>query len=438
VEQALAEIPLLDVHTHVSGAHLAARGLHDILLYHMVISDLYAAGCPTGVRLTDHPATPSRAEAHQRIEEAIPYLPHIRNTSMSWGMRLIFRELYDWEASITADNWRRLDDVIRERADDPAWARAMFDRIHVERTSAELARRGGGQSDDRLQYSLEWGCFTRTKAGEFDTTLKELEQCWSQTPAGLAPVGAGPAPGGEPRTVRTLADVHAAVKHYVDSIPYGRVVSMATHLSTDLDYTPVSEAQMEAALARRAQAGLAERSTYAAYVHEFFLTKLEAHAHELVFQFSLGAEPVAILTGARLAQTTLAQLADMIARHPRLRFQVLLASRHANQTLCTFARELPNFSLAGYWWHNFFPSAISQLMDERLDMVPANKQVGFFSDAYCVEWTYGKWVLVRQVVAQALAARVERGQYSQDDALSVARTILYESPQTLLGLKPKA
>jgi hypothetical protein len=157
----------------------------------------------------------------------------------------------------------------------------------------------------------------------------------------------------------------------------------------------------------------------------------------LVFQFSLGAEPLPFETGARLNQSTLAQLADMIARHPKLRFQCLLASRHANQTLCTLARELPNFSVAGYWWHNFFPSAITQLIDERLDMVPANKQIAFFSDAYCVEWCYGKWLLVRKLLAGVLAARVERGQYNVDDALSIARTILYESPQSLLGLQPR-
>jgi len=157
-----------------------------------------------------------------------------------------------------------------------------------------------------------------------------------------------------------------------------------------------------------------------------------------VFQFSLGAEPLPFETGSRLSQTTLAQLADMIARHPRLRFQCLLASRHANQTLCTLARELPNFSLAGYWWHNFFPSAISQLIDESLDMIPANKQIGFFSDAYCVEWSYGKLQIVRKLLAAALAARIERGQYSLDDALSIARTLLYETPQSLLGMIPRA
>ena len=34
--------------------------------------------------------------------------------------------------------------------------------------------------------------------------------------------------------------------------------------------------------------------------------------------------------------------------------------------------------------------AIRQVMEERLDMLPANKQIGFFSDAYCVEWSYAK------------------------------------------------
>ena len=39
IELALAEIPVLDAHTHLAGGRLGARGLHDILLYHMLISD---------------------------------------------------------------------------------------------------------------------------------------------------------------------------------------------------------------------------------------------------------------------------------------------------------------------------------------------------------------------------------------------------------------
>src|SRR5262249_29171483 len=160
------------------------------------------------------------------------------------------------------------------------------------------------------------------------------------------------------------------------SIPYGQILATATHLSTDIDYRLVSDREMEAALSRRARAGAVERDVYASYINEAFLAALEAHSDAIVFQFSFAAEPLPYETGSRLAQRTVAQLGEMIGRHPHLRFQCFLASRHANQALCTLARELPNLSLAGYWWHNFFPDVIRQVMAERLDMLPANKQVG--------------------------------------------------------------
>ena len=119
-----------------------------------------------------------------------------------------------------------------------------------------------------------------------------------------------------------------------------------------------------------------------------------------------------------------------------MRFQVFLSSEHANQSLCTLARELPNLSLAGYWWHNFFPGAMRKIMSERLDMVATNKQVGFFSDAYCVDWTYAKAIIIRKQLAEVLAEKVSQGQYDLDGALGIARQVLFETPQSLLGMKP--
>ncbi len=437
LEQGLAELPMFDVHTHLVGGRLGARGLHDILLYHMVVSDLYAAGCPSGGRLTQYPGWPSDEEARARLEEAIPYLPLVQNTSCSWCVRMILRDLYGWREPITTENWRKLDGMIREHADDRAWHRTILERLNIRRTGTEWARRGEGLDDDRLQYALEWGFFTRCQWGEFDTALYELERCWGRTPESPAPIGSGSRPASE-RIIRTLDDVHAAIAHYVANIPYGRVLSMATHLSTDIDFRAVTEAEMAAALARRSDAGAVERDVYASYINEVFLTELEKHGHEIVFQFSLGAEPLPFETGSRLSQRTIAQLAEIIGRHPRLRFQAFVSCRHANQALCIMARELPNLSLAGYWWHNFFPDVIRQVMAERLDMLPVNKQVGFFSDAYVIEWTYGKALLVRKQMAHVLAQKVEQGQYSRNDAISVARAILDETPQTLLGMTPFA
>jgi hypothetical protein len=415
---------------------LGARGLHDVLLYHMVISDLYGAGCPNGARLTQFPGWPTKEEAHSRIREALPHLDKIRNCSGWWGVRTILADLYDWREPITTDNWQRLDAIIRERADDRGWHHSILDKLNIRRTGTELARRGDGEDDDRLQYALEWAFFTRCQWGVFDSPLYELERCWGKQPESPTPIGAGDRPPTE-RTIRTLADVHAAIEHYVSAIPYDRLLSTATHISTDIDYSDPTADQMEQALRHRDRAGADERNIYASYINEHFLTALEKHADEIVYQFSFGAEPLPFETESRISQRTIAQVSAMIARHPRLRFQGFLSSRHANQSLCTWARELPNFSLAGFWWHNFFPDAIRQVMGERLDMVPVNKQVGFFSDAYCVEWTYGKAIIVRKIMARLLAEKIDLGQYSFDEAISIARSILFETPQTLLGMKPR-
>lgn len=435
--EGLAEIPLLDVHTHLVGGHLAAKGLHDILLYHMVISDLYAAGCPTGKRLTEYPGWPARDEAHARLLEAIPYLPRIRNTSSFWGVRIILRDIYDWDQPVTLDNWRRLDDLIRSRANDQNWQRGILNRARIHRTGTELARRELGQDDARLQYSLEWGFFTRCQWGEFDTALYELERCWGKSPESPAPIGTGERPATE-KTIRSLADVHAAVDHYVSQIPHEQILSTATHISTQIQYSLVSDDVMEQALAKRKTASERERDIYASYVNEAFLNALARQQKNTVFVFSLGAEPLPFETSSTLTQRTISDLASIIGRHRGIHFQCMLASRHGNQSLCTLARELPNLSLAGYWWHNFFPTTIRQVIEERLDMVPLNKQIGFFSDAYCAEWSYAKAAIVKRQLAQVLAAKVDQHQYTVLEALQIAREILYLSPQTLLRMTPGA
>jgi glucuronate isomerase len=436
VLEALNETPILDAHTHLVGGRLGARGLHDILLYHMAVSELYAAGCPSGARLTQYPGWPDTAEAHRRIGEALPHLDRVRNTSISWGVRMILKDLYGWTDAVTADNWRELDALIRERSDDRAWHREIVQRAGINRICTEISRREQGQDDDLFNYSLEWAFFTRCQWGEYDTALYELERCWGRTPATATPIGGGTRPAPD-RVIHTLADVHAAIAWYVDQIPIDDIISTATHFSTDIDYQLVSDGEMALALASRSTAGIGERDLYASYIHEAFLTALEKrHGGRLLFQFSFGAEPLPFETDSRLAQRTIGQLAGMVGRHPKLRFQCYLSSAHANQSLCTLCRELPNLSLAGYWWHNFFPSVMARVMNERLDMLPLNRQVGFFSDAYCVEWTYAKAAMVRRVLAKVLTDKIHMGQYDYDTALSIAREMLYETPRTLCGMVP--
>ena len=431
IREALDQLDIIDCHSHIDPQHLSARGLHDILLYHMVISDLYSAGCPQGARLSENP---DESEITERIELALPYVSKIQNTSCCWGLRTILSDLYDWHEPITNDNWRQLHQHIQERSSDPTWPREILNRCGVIRSSTEWALRPEDRADDILDYSLEWAFFARKQWGQNDAPLYELETTWNQDqPSPPLPVNLKNRPPLK-RTIKTVDDVHLAMAHYGDLIPYDRVLSTAQHISTDINYSNVSRGKMAAALENRGKAANADCDLYASYLLDAFLTELEKHGHQIVFQFSLGAEPLPYETASRLSQNTISQLGDIIARHCGLHFQCFLASRHANQSLCTLARELPNLSLAGYWWHSFFPEAIKQVCAERLDMLPLNKQIGFFSDAYCMDWLYAKTHIVKSILAEVLARKIERGQYTFDQALHCAGYILKDSAQELLGM----
>jgi len=431
----LEAIPLLDAHTHIDAAHLTARGLYDILLYHMVVSDLVSAGCPSKERL---PEEPSAAEAERRIEEALLFLPHIQNTAMFWGVKKILADLYGWHEPIDLSNWRRLDGIIRERFEEPDWAVGILNKAEIKRTCTELWRRRDGGSDRLLQYALEWAFFSRAQWGINDIPIFELERAWNQPgPSAPLPVTLGASRPEFDRKIKTLTDVHDAVEHYTNAIPYLEIISTAQHISTDIHFQMISPAQMEAALARRDQATPAERDIYASYILEAFLNALEKRSESIVFQFSIGAEPLPFETGSKLRQDTIFEVAGFISRYPGVQFQAFISSEHANQAFCTLARELPNFSLAGYWWHNFFPGVMRKVIHDRLDMLAANKQVGFFSDAYCLDWAYAKAYLVRAQWAEVLAQKIEQGQYSYNDALSIAHQIFYETPQSLLRMVPR-
>lgn len=423
----LLDIPLLDIHTHLDASHLGARGLHDILLYHMVISDLYSAGCPDGSRL---PEEPSEDEVESRIERALPYIRYIQNTSCFWGVKTILKDLYGWEQPINKENWQQIHDIIKNKSKNVLWSREILKKAGIAKACTELWRGHSGKEDDILQYSLEWAFFARCQWGQYDTALLELENAWNQEePGAPLPVNMGENKLEFERNIENLQDVKDAIGHYCDKIPYDRIVSTAQHLSTDIQYRIVSDGEMEDALSKRSSAGEMERDIYANYILECFLSELEKRNRNIVFHFSFGAEPLPFETGSKLKPETIFQLAGILKQHPTLKFQAFLSSEHQNQAMCTLSRELPNLSLAGYWWHNFFPGTIRKVMNERLDMLAANKQVGFFSDAYCVDWAYAKAFIVRKQLAEVLAGKIEQGQYTKTEALTIANQVLLETPK---------
>jgi len=124
-------------------------------------------------------------------------------------------------------------------------------------------------------------------------------------------------------------------------------------------------------------------------------------------------------------------LAVLFADFPRLRFDVILANPVQSHELASYAKMHPNVFVAGYWWYTLNPVVIRRMLRERLEMLPANKIQGFFSDAYCVEWSYAKVQLVRRQIAHVLAEMVEEGYLEEEQAIDVATNLLDRNPGRL-------
>lgn len=430
----ICDIKFLDAHSHVDSRHVSARGLHDVLLYHMVISDLYCGGCPDGARLSE---MPDDDEAYYRLERAIPYVKNIRNTSCYWGVRTILKDLYGITEEVDESNWKKIDAAIRERAGDPAWEREILSRAGIQKVMTEYARRGKN-ADDILEYSQEWSFFTRAQWGRQDAALLELEHAWNCPEASSPiPVKASDDDVKFAKKIKNVDDVKAALKHYCDKTPEDLCTTNASHLSTDIHFgRKVTDEEMNKAIANRANAGPEERDIYANYIQNAYMDMLDERGSKIILQFSLGAEPLPFETGSILHQETGFEIAKMMSEHPNRMFLFHVANEALDQQFCTICRELPNAGLVGYWWHNFFPPMIRKVMSDRMDMLAANKTIGFFSDAYCVDWLYAKSRIVRTQFADVLGQRIEMGQYTEQVALDYVKTICYDSPINILGMKP--
>ncbi len=299
LEKTLRGIPLLDAHTHLDATHLAARGLHDVLLYHMVVSDLVSAGCPDRERL---PEQPSDEEARIRIERALPYLPAIANTSCAWGLRIILADLYGWREPVTRRTGGSSTALIRERSADPAWTREILRGAGIRRSCTELWRRHDGEADDLLQYSLEWSFFARRQWGEYDTASVRAGEGvvggHARRPV-AGDQGGGPARARaddphrrrrarRPRRVRrghpSAGPEHGAAHLHRHRLPRG---GRADHGGRAAPPPPGGHGG-----ARHLRLATSSRSS---------LRRLESRRPGVVFQFSLGAEPLPVRDGEHVS-----------------------------------------------------------------------------------------------------------------------------------------
>ena len=113
----------------------------------------------------------------------------------------------------------------------------------------------------------------------------------------------------------------------------------------------------------------------------------------------------------------------------------MLASELNNLDAVQAAWNFPNVHVGGMWWFNFRASTYRDSMQYRLEALPASKSSIIVSDARCMEWSYGKILLVKKLAAEFLWERVLSGWIDEETALDTANEWFYASAVKRYGIR---
>jgi len=125
---------------------------------------------------------------------------------------------------------------------------------------------------------------------------------------------------------------------------------------------------------------------------------------------------------------SLIQYRELFNAFPEVTFCVSVLSSGMNQELVSHAWIFPNVVTSGHWWYSNVPAYIEPDLRARLSAVPKTKQLGYYSDAYKLEFVLPKYSMYRRVLAKVLADDFIRPKrLTEPQALDLARLLLRDN-----------
>ena len=130
-----------------------------------------------------------------------------------------------------------------------------------------------------------------------------------------------------------------------------------------------------------------------------------------------------------------ANMVPVFMQHPEVRFELYHGGLPWSRETGFIAKGFPNVWLNLCWAHALSQTMARSTLDEWLDLVPANKIIGFGADQFLwLEWVVGDLIQARENIAAVLAKRVQAGIFTEEHALNVARMMLFDNSKNLYKL----
>jgi glucuronate isomerase len=406
---------IFDPHSHIDPHSPAARGIEEILGYHYYTELTHSAGMPADLVAPGQPIQSMIASIAGRLAP-------IDNTVQHDWLREIVRTFHGVHEPLTASSI----DILRERADHSSngagWDQQVWDLTNLEAVFLT------NDFDDPLQG---WDTDRYVPCLRTDDLVLKLHE-----PATVERLKrASEIDVGDERTFRMA--LGAIFNRFVNA------GARACAISLPPGFSPRPAAPRRAATPiRRALHGLDLRDDEHDEIRcTVFWTLAELCADfGLPFDLMIGPNRNVYLAGVAGGRdlfdrrVSLHQYHELFNHFSRVVFPVSTLSPDASAELVAYAWIFPNVLPMGHWWYSNIPAYIRADLAARLQAVPKVKLVGYYSDAYKLEFILPKFNMYRRILAETLADDAIRARgMSETQALDLARQILLENPRRVFA-----
>lgn len=404
----LEQLVLIDPHTHINPHAAASQTLADIMGYHYYTELAHSAGLEKAQ--IEEPELDPKTKVGRLVEK----LSDLDNTiQVSWLLD-ICREFFGFAGDrITVDNWEGLYDSAQQKMAGEGWEQQVLQQSKLEKVFLT------NDFDDKLEgfdTNLYIPCL-RTDDLVFHFLKKGVRNRLNE------------ATGVEVGDATTFREaIGKLFAHFVEKN------AKACAISLPPSFSPVKvDAGAATAVIKRTVKGqrltTAEQEMLSSYV--FWTLAEHCSEHGLPFDLMIGVNRRVYEDGVYQGQdlfdkrVSLIQYQQLFNAFPKVTFPVSVLGSTSNQELVSYSWIFPNVVTNGHWWYSNIPTYIELDTRSRLEAVPRNKQVGYYSDMYKLEFALPKFRMYRRVLAKVLATDFVQGRgWSEEQALTFGKQIL--------------
>lgn len=415
---ALDVLVLIDPHTHVNPHAPASETLADILGYHYYTELAHSAGMPR--QRIEEPGLDPR----EKVGRLAEYLDRIDNTvQLSWLFEMS-RSLFDVEIDrFDRGNWEVVYDAAAKKFRSAGWEDEVLRRSKVEKVFLT------NDFDDPLDGfdTNRYVPCLRTDDLVFHFANPKVRERLAK------------ATGIEAKDAATF---RAAVGKLFGHFTAKGARACAISLPPGFAPAKVDESGAEKAIGGAAAGkdlSVEEGETLSRFA---FWTLAEYCAEfRLSFDLMIGVNrkvyPGGVYQGQDLydSRTSLIQYAELFNAFPGVTFPISVLAQTSNQELVSYAWIFPNVVTNGHWWYSNIPTHIAADLRARLQAVPRTKQIGYYSDAYKLEFIQPKFAMYKRLLAGALMDDfvLARG-WSEERAVELGRQVLRGNVERIFAM----